>query len=64
MAEVLRHPILARNLEKNVSPADSIPQPHATIVDGMAMLEEMHRENCTFEGLSEHLLARVNWSGE
>ena len=54
---------LARALEKNVSPVDTIPQPSALVIDGMAILQKMHGENCTFEELSEQLLAQVKNMG-
>ena len=51
--------VLARKLEGNSSPAETIPQPTVCVIDGMSILHKMSGDNMTFEELSDHLFASV-----
>ena len=50
---------LARELEKNVSPAEAIPTPSTCIIDGMGQVQRMNGNNKTFAQLAESVLAMV-----
>jgi len=50
---------LARELEKNVSPAEEIPEPSATIVDGMSVVQKLKGNDQTFLQLAELALSHV-----
>ena len=50
---------LARELEKNVSPAEAIPTPSTCIIDGMGLVQRMNDNNKTFAQLAESVLAMV-----
>ena len=50
---------LARELEKNVSPAEAIPTPSTCIIDGMGLVQRMNGNNKTFAQLAESVLAMV-----
>ncbi len=50
---------LARELEKNVSPAGVIPDPLATIIDGMSLVQKLKGNDKTFSQLAESALAHV-----
>ena len=54
---------LARQLEKNVSEAEVIPQPSACIIDGMSLVQKAHGKNKTFGELSEALLVSALCAG-
>ncbi|KAK5859272.1 hypothetical protein PBY51_003352 [Eleginops maclovinus] len=54
---------LARELEKNVAPADVIPEPSATIIDGMSLVQQMKGDDKTFTQLAESALAKVLHEG-
>ena len=54
---------LARQLEKNASLAEVIPQPSACIIDGMSLVQKAHGENKTFGELSEALLVSALRAG-
>jgi len=54
---------LARELEKNVSPAEVIPQPSATIIDGMSLVQKMKGNDQTFAQLAESVLLMVLHEG-
>ncbi len=47
---------LARNLEKNVSPAETIPQPSACIIDGMSLVHKLKGDGKTFAQLADSAL--------
>ena len=40
--------VLARELEKNVSAAETIPKPSATIIDGIGWVQKLNGSNKTF----------------
>ena len=50
---------LARELEKNVYPAEAIPTPSTCIIDGMGLVQMMNGNNKTFAQLAESVLAMV-----
>ena len=54
---------LARELEKNVSPAEAIPTPSTCIIDGMGLVQRMNGNNKTFAQLAESVLAMVLYVG-
>jgi len=39
---------LARKLERQVLPAETIPEPSATIIDGMSLVQKMKGNDQTF----------------
>ena len=39
--------VLARELDKKVTPAESVSPSSVYIFDGMSLTQEMHGENCT-----------------
>ena len=47
---------LARELEKNVQPAEVIPGPSACIIDGMALVHRLKGDGKTFEELADSAL--------
>ena len=50
---------LARELEKNVSPAEAIPTPSTCIIDWIGMVQRMNGNNKTFVQLAKSVLAMV-----
>ena len=54
---------LARELEKNVSPAEAIPTPSTCIIDGMGLVQRMNGNNKTFAQLAESVMAMVLYVG-
>ena len=50
---------LARELEKNVSPAEHVPTPSTCIIDGMSLVQKMNGDNKTFAQVAEMALTRV-----
>ena len=54
---------LAREPEKNVSPAEAIPTPSTCIIDGMGLVQRMNGNNKTFAQLAESVLAMVLYVG-
>ena len=50
---------LAKELEKNVQVADSIPQTSACVIDGMALVQRLKGDQKTFAAVAETLLGRV-----
>jgi len=54
---------LARELEKNVSPAEEIPEPSATIIDGMSVVQKLKENDQTFLQLAESALSHVLHEG-
>ncbi|KAJ8371913.1 hypothetical protein AAFF_G00298650 [Aldrovandia affinis] len=44
--------VLARELEKQVLPAETIPGPSATIIDGMSLVQKMKGNDQTFSQLA------------
>ena len=54
---------LARELEKLASPAEAIPEPSATLIDGMSLVQKMNGNNKTFSQLAESVLAQVMHEG-
>lgn len=55
---------LARELEKNVSPAEHIPTPSACIIDGMSLIQKMNGDNRTFAQVAKSALLSVLQEGE
>ena len=47
---------LARELEKNVAPAENFPQPSACIIDGMSIVQKTKGDGKTFSQIAEVLL--------
>ena len=54
---------LARELEKSVAPAEVIPKPSTTIIDGMSLVQKMKGNDKTFAQLAESTLAKVLHEG-
>lgn len=54
---------LANELEKNVSPAEEIPEPSATIIDGMSLVQKLKGNDQTFLQLAESALSHVLHEG-
>jgi len=54
---------LARELEKNVSPAEEIPESSATISDGMSLVQKLKGNDQTFWQLTETALSYVLHEG-
>ena len=54
---------LARELEKNVSPAEEIPEPSAAIIDGMSLVQKLKGNDQTFWQLAESALSHVLHEG-
>jgi len=50
---------LARELENNVSPAEEIPEPPESIIDGMSLAQELKGNDQTFLQLAESALSHV-----
>ncbi|KAG0725968.1 hypothetical protein GWK47_037544 [Chionoecetes opilio] len=50
---------LARELERNVSPAEVIPEPSATIIDGMSLVQKLKEKTKTFSQLAGTALSHV-----
>ena len=48
---------LAKDLQRNVTPAESIPQPSATIVDGMNLVQRIKGDHKTFAELADNILS-------
>ena len=46
--------ILARELGKSGSPAETIATPSATVIDGMTMAQKMKGDDKTFSQLGKH----------
>jgi len=54
---------LTRELEKNVSPAEEIPEPSATVIDGMSLIQKLKGNDQTFWQLAESALSHVLQQG-
>ena len=54
---------LARELEKQVLPAETIPEPSATIIDGMSLVQKMKGNDQTFSQLAESVLTHILHEG-
>ena len=54
---------LARQLEKNVSLAEAIPQPSTCIIDGMSLVQKVHGDNKTFAELSDAIFISALYTG-
>ncbi|KAG0721774.1 hypothetical protein GWK47_000638 [Chionoecetes opilio] len=50
---------LARELERNVSPAEVIPEPSATIIDGMSLVQKLKGNDNTFHSFAGTALSHV-----
>ena len=54
---------LARELEKQVLPAENIPMLSATIIDGMSLVQKMKGNDQTFSQLAESALIQILHEG-
>jgi len=54
---------LARELEKNVSPAEEIPEPSATSIDGMSLVQKLQGNDQIFLQVAESALSHVLHEG-
>ena len=54
---------LARELEKSASPAEVIPEPSATVIDGMSIVQKMKGNDKTFSQLAESVLCHILHEG-
>lgn len=54
---------LARQLEKNVSLVETIPQPSTCIIDGISLVQNVHGDNKTFAEVLEELFISALRSG-
>ncbi|KAJ8338524.1 hypothetical protein SKAU_G00374900 [Synaphobranchus kaupii] len=54
---------LARELEKQVLPAETIPGPSATIIDGMSLVQKMKGNDQTFSQLADSALTQILHEG-
>ena len=64
MSDVLVHPLtnkaaLARVLEKIFFPAEVIPEPPATIIDGMNLIQRMTGNDKTFSQMAVSALSSI-----
>ena len=50
---------LARHIDKDISPANDVALPSASIIDGMALVHKMSGDNRTFAEVSEELFQTV-----
>lgn len=50
---------LAKELKKNITPADEIPQPCARVIDGMAMVQKIGGDQKTFAEVADTLMSIV-----
>ncbi|XP_062407374.1 uncharacterized protein LOC134098358 [Sardina pilchardus] len=55
--------VLARELEKNVSPAEHIPTPSICIIDGMRLIQKMNGDNRTFAQVAKSAMMSVLQEG-
>ena len=51
--------VLGKELEKNVPPAETIPGPCATIIDGMSIVQRMKGDHKTFAELADTILKMI-----
>ena len=54
---------LSRELEKQVLPAETIPEPSATIIDGMSLVQKMKGNEQTFSQLADSVLTQILHEG-
>ena len=54
---------LARELERNVSPAEVIPEPSATMIDGMSLVQKLKGNDKTFSQLAGTALSHAVYEG-
>ena len=54
---------LASELEKQVLSAETIPEPSATIIDGMSFVQKMKGNDQTFSQLAESVLTHILHEG-
>lgn len=54
---------LARELEKNVPPAEDMPTPSACIIDGMSLVHKLKADGKTFEQLADSALQQALHEG-
>lgn len=52
-------PTLAKEMQKNVTPAESIPRNFACLTDGMSLIQRIHGNQKTFAEVASHALALV-----
>jgi len=56
-------PALARELEKQALPAETIPEPSATIIEGMSLVQKMKGNDQTFSQLADSALTQILHEG-
>ena len=54
---------LAKELEKQVLPAETIPEPSATIIEGTSLLQKMKGNDQTFSQLADSALTLILHNG-
>jgi len=54
---------LAKELEKNATPAETMPRPSACIIDGMGLVQKLSGNNKTFAELAKLALSKVLHDG-
>ena len=54
---------LTRELERNVSPTEDIPDPSTCIIDGINLMQKMNGKNKTFAQLAESVMPLVLHEG-
>ena len=54
---------LTKDMEKRVLPAETIPTPSTTIIDGMSMVQKINGSNKTFSQLAKQLLLQAMQEG-
>ena len=59
----LNKAVLARELERNISPAEDIPDPSTCIINGMSLMQKMNGNNKTFAQLAESVMSLVLHDG-
>lgn len=55
--------VLTRELEKQVLPAETIPEPSATIIDGMSLIQKLKGNEQTFSQLADSVLNQILHEG-
>ena len=54
---------LTRELDRNISPAEDIPDPSTCIIDGMSLVQKMNGNNKTFPQVAESVMSLVLHDG-
>ena len=45
-------------------PAEAIPDPYATLIDAMGLIQKLHGENLSFDELSDYVLTQMLHAGQ